>query len=100
MSETTTTTRRKTTVNIAMPGRFKVVVYNDSVTPMEFVVLLLTTIFKHGEQAATDLMFGIHTDGSAIVGVYPYEIAEQKAIDATKLSRSENYPLVIKVETE
>ena len=79
---------------------YKVVIINDDVTPMEFVILLLTTIFKHSESTATELMLTIHNENSAVVGVYNYEIAEQKTIDATMLARDNNYPLLIKLEVE
>ena len=42
----------------------------------------------------------IHTKGSAVVGVYSYEIAEQKAIETTKVSREHGFPLQVAIETE
>jgi ATP-dependent Clp protease adaptor protein ClpS len=98
MSDTTTKTKEVTTTVIKEPGKYKVVVCNDDVTPMEFVIVMLMTIFKHKQDSATDLTLKIHNDGRAIAGVYTYEIAEQKGIDATSLSREHGYPLVIKVE--
>ena len=38
--------------------------------------------------------------GSAVVGTYSYEIAEQKSIEATKLSRENGFPLQIALEKE
>jgi ATP-dependent Clp protease adaptor protein ClpS len=42
----------------------------------------------------------IHHEGSAVAGIYTYEIAEQKGIDATTLARENGHPLQIKVEAE
>jgi ATP-dependent Clp protease adapter protein ClpS len=42
----------------------------------------------------------VHQQGSAIAGIYNYEIAEQKALDGINLARSHGYPLLIKVEEE
>ena len=42
----------------------------------------------------------IHKEGSIIVGIYTYEIAEQKGMEATNESRSLGYPLQIKIEKE
>jgi ATP-dependent Clp protease adapter protein ClpS len=42
----------------------------------------------------------IHTNGSAIVGTYSYEIAEHKTIEATSLSRENGFPLQVKLEAE
>lgn len=82
------------------PGKFKVVVLNDDHTPVEFVVALLVSVFRHNQQSALELTMKIHQEGRAIVGTYTHEIAEQKALDGTKLARANNFPLVIKVEGE
>jgi ATP-dependent Clp protease adaptor protein ClpS len=42
----------------------------------------------------------IHDEGSGVVGLYIYEIAEQKAIEATTLCRDNGFPLRIKIEEE
>ena len=42
----------------------------------------------------------IHDQGSAVVAVLPYEVAEQKGIEVTVHARSNNYPLQIKLEPE
>jgi ATP-dependent Clp protease adaptor protein ClpS len=90
----------KVTDKLKAPSRYKVIVCNDDVTPIEFVVSLLMAIFRHDEKTALELTLKIHNNGSAIAGVYSYEVAEQKGIDATNLARSGGYPLIIKVEPE
>jgi ATP-dependent Clp protease adaptor protein ClpS len=79
------------------PKKYKVVVLNDDYTPMEFVIAMLMTVFKHGESQAIALTQKIHVEGSAVAGVYSHEIAEQKALDATELARGHGHPLVLKV---
>jgi ATP-dependent Clp protease adaptor protein ClpS len=95
-------TKQETTedLDVLDPGKYKVVVLNDDKTPMEFVIVLLMRIFHHSQQAAERLTMKIHNDGSATVGVYTYEVSEQKAIEGTNLARDNNFPLVIKVEEE
>ena len=61
---------------------------------------LFFTIFKHSEKTAQELTMKIHSDGQAIVGIYSFEIAEQKAVEATKLSRENGYPLQIAIDKE
>jgi ATP-dependent Clp protease adapter protein ClpS len=39
----------------------------------------------------------IHNDGSAVVGTYSYEIAEMKAMETINLSRSNGFPLQVKL---
>jgi ATP-dependent Clp protease adaptor protein ClpS len=67
---------------------------------MDFVVSLLVEVFRHSEKTAQELTMKIHSDGQAVVGVYSFEIAEQKSIEATKLSRENGFPLQIAIEKE
>ena len=78
--------KKQTTKQVKEPGKFKVVVCNDDVTTVEFVVAMLVSVFRYDERRAFDLTITIHQKGSAVAGVYPYEIAEQKAVDATNMA--------------
>ena len=100
MSETITKTRESVDTVVIEPGRFKVVLLNDDSTPIEFVIALLVKVFRHTEAAAIDLTMRVHNDGSAVAGVYTYEVAEQKGMESTNLARQNGYPLVTKVEAE
>jgi ATP-dependent Clp protease adaptor protein ClpS len=88
----------KITQEIKEPSKYKVVFINDEQTPMEWVVFLLTNIFRHSQLSAEELTMQIHTEGSGIVGIYSYEIAEIKATEATTASRNKGFPLQIKLE--
>jgi|TARA_B100000959_G_scaffold281210_1_gene344770 ATP-dependent Clp protease adaptor protein ClpS len=90
----------KITQKIDEPTLYKVIFLNDNATPMEFVIDVLVTIFKHSDTTARDITVKIHEEGSAVVGLYTFEIAEQKGVEATNLSRSHGFPLQIKVEKE
>ena len=100
MSETITKVKESIDTVILEPGRFKVVLYNDDSTPMEFVIALLIKIFRHSEESAVHLTMKVHNDGSAVAGVYTHEIAEQKGLESSNLARQHGYPLVIKVEAD
>ena len=41
---------------VARPPKFKVILYNDDYTPMEFVVAVLEQVFGKGPTEATQLM--------------------------------------------
>ncbi len=82
------------------PKRWKVVFLNDEVTPMDFVIGLLTETFKHSQETAKEITLEIHNNGSGIAGVYSFEIAEAKAVEATQLARGNGFPLNIKMEEE
>lgn len=90
----------KIKVQVKEPSLYKIIFLNDDHTPMEFVVSLLVELFKHSETTAHTLTMKIHEEGSGVVGVYSYEIAEQKAVEATALCRDNGFPLRIKVEEE
>lgn len=88
--------------NLALqePPMFKVIYFNDEVTSMEFVVASLIEYFNYTEATAQTITIDIHNQGSAVVAVLPYEIAEQKGIEITLHARAEGYPLQVKVEAE
>ena len=90
----------KIKIRITEPDRYSVIFLNDDLTPMDFVIDVLVNVFKHTHDTAKNLTMQIHEDGSAVVGVYTFEIAEQKGVEATTLSRASGFPLQIKVERE
>jgi len=90
----------KIVVALQPPKMWKVVFLNDDATPMELVIELLTGIFKHDESRAKEITLEIHNTGSGIAGVYTYEIAEQRGIEATSVARANGSPLRIQVEQE
>ena len=92
--------KTRTTDSLKEPCKFKVIVCNDDVTPVEFVISMLVGVFRHNEKSALELTLKIHNSGSAVAGTFSYEVAEQKALDATNLARANGYPLIIKVEPE
>lgn len=84
-------------VVVSEPLKWKVMVLNDDVTPINFVIALLMGVFKHDEDEAEEITMKIHNEGSAVAGIYSFEIAEAKAVDATSVARQEGFPLQLKV---
>jgi ATP-dependent Clp protease adaptor protein ClpS len=82
------------------PQRFKVILYNDDYTPMEFVVQILEKVFGKGPSAATQIMLQIHRGGMGIAGVYVLEIAETKSTTVQRMAEERGYPLRCGVEKE
>lgn len=97
---TDTAIEEKVVVDLQPPSLWKVVLLNDDATPMELVIELLTGIFKHTESAAKDITLEIHETGSGVAGVYSFEIAEQKGMEATAVARQNGSPLRILVDPE
>lgn len=97
-TDTNIVLEKKTKSKFAEPKQWKVILLNDDFTPMELVVVILTDIFHHQESVAKEIMLKIHTEGSGVAGVFPFEIAEVKSIEATNTARSNGFPLQVKLE--
>jgi ATP-dependent Clp protease adaptor protein ClpS len=76
-----------------LPKMFKVLLLNDDFTPMEFVVDVIKKVFLKSEDEAMRLMLKIHTEGMAVCGIYPHEIAETKMNQVLKLAKEQQHPL-------
>lgn len=90
----------KIKISISEPKRYKVLFLNDDKTPIDFVIELMMRVFKHTREVAEQLTLAVHNEGSAVVGVYNYEIAEQKGVEATNQARQAGFPLQIKIDQE
>ena len=90
----------KPNTTLQEPPLFKIIYINDDVTTMEFVVGTLIEYFNYNPDTASTITKDIHDQGSAVVAVLPYEIAEQKGIEVTLEARSKGFPLQVKVEAE
>lgn len=90
--------KSKRNLKIQEPKKYKVVMYNDDFTPMEFVVEILMDIFRKNYDDAVNLMMEVHQGTKATVGVYTYDIASTKAKEAMSRAREEGYPFRVKCE--
>lgn len=91
-----TEVRKKT----SRPSRYKVILFNDDFTPMEFVVMVLERLFGKSPAAATQIMLQIHRAGLGIAGVFVLEVAETKVAAVHKLAEQSGHPLRAGVEKE
>ena len=82
------------------PSLYKVLMLNDDYTPMEFVVYVLQRFFNMDHARAVDIMLTVHNKGVAVVGVYPFEIAETKVTQVMDCARSNQHPLQCTMEKE
>lgn len=100
MSEVDTNTATRTEQNLREPPMFKLIYLNDNKTSMDFVIDSLVDIFDYNVDTAEKITLDIHEEGSAVVAVLPFEIAEQKGIEVTVCARSNGFPLQVKLEAE
>ena len=80
------------------PPMYKVMLLNDDYTPMEFVVHILEAFFSMNREKATQIMLVVHTEGAAVVGIYPKDIAETKSEQVNQCAQENNHPLMSTVE--
>jgi hypothetical protein len=61
MASSDTIVEKKTKIvdSLKEPGKFKVIVCNDDVTPIEFVISMLISVFRHNEKSALELTLSI-----------------------------------------
>ena len=75
------------------PPLYNVVMLNDDYTTMEFVILVLTDVFRLSATVAEEKMLQIHHKGKAIVGVFPKDVAESKIYIVHSLAKQAEFPL-------
>ncbi|MDA1076816.1 MAG: ATP-dependent Clp protease adapter ClpS [Proteobacteria bacterium] len=80
------------------PQMYKVILLNDDYTPMEFVVHVLERFFTMNREKATQIMLVVHTQGSAVVGIFPRDIAETKSDQVNQYAQENDHPLISTVE--
>ncbi|SEQ84437.1 ATP-dependent Clp protease adaptor protein ClpS [Nitrosomonas sp. Nm51] len=78
---------------IKVPPMYKILLLNDDFTPMDFVVEVLRLFFSMDLEQATQVMLEIHTEGAAVCGVYPSDIASTKVNQVIEFARSNQHPL-------
>ncbi|WKZ35623.1 MAG: ATP-dependent Clp protease adaptor ClpS [Anaerolineales bacterium] len=79
---------------------YRVIIHNDVVTPMDFVVEVLKVIFFLANNRAAEIMLTAHIKGSAYVQTLPKPEAEKRLDNAHSTARIEGYPLRFTMEPE
>ena len=80
------------------PPFFKVLLHNDDYTTMDFVVMVLETIFAKDTIEATRIMLNVHHQGHGVAGVYSREIGENKVAVVHRIARKNQFPLKCSLE--
>jgi ATP-dependent Clp protease adaptor protein ClpS len=85
---------------VEKPPLYKVLLHNDNYTTMEFVVVILISVFHHSEGDAIRIMLQVHNKGMGVAGVFTREIAETKVAQVTELAQQHEFPLLCTMEEE
>ena len=80
------------------PPLFKVILLNDDYTPMDFVVVVLQTVFAMSREKATQVMLQVHREGMGICGTYTREVAAAKVDQVLGIARKHQHPLQCTME--
>lgn len=83
----------KTKPQSVEPDLYAVILLNDDYTTMEFVVLVLETVFNKQPAEAFRVMMLVHTTGRGLCGIYPYDVAETKVAAVHELAAGSGFPL-------
>ena len=85
-------------VKIKTPSMYAVIIHNDDITSMEYVVEVLVDIFQKPVTEAAALMMDVHEKGQGVAGVYVFDIAATKKTQADMRSAERGYPLKLTIK--
>ena len=93
MAATDNTVIQPKKLGLKPPSMYNVLLLNDDFTPMEFVVVVLQRFFSKDREQATRIMLKVHSEGQAVCGIYPKDVAETKVEQVVAFSRQNEHPL-------
>lgn len=100
MAKEQSSIRERQRTDLREPRRYKVIIYNDDFTTMEFVVDILKRVFRKSDSEAEQLMLQVHHTGQGVVGIYSYDVALSKVQLATSMAREQGFPLRLVCQPE
>src|SRR5450759_3918013 len=69
------------------PRMYKVILFNDDYTTMEFVIEVLQRFFAMTRERALQIMLKVHNEGLAVCGVYSLDVAETKITQVSEFEK-------------
>jgi len=79
---------------------YRVIIHNDDITPMDFVIHILMTVFLLPSANAAQVMYTAHLNGNAYVQTLPKSEAQRRIGKAHFAARLSGYPLKFTIEPE
>ena len=80
------------------PSMYNVLLLNDDYTPMEFVIIVLESVFNKKQDDATQIMLHVHKNGVGVCGTFTYEVAETKCKAVMDMAKKNEHPLQCTME--
>ena len=75
------------------PKMYAVIIYDDDITAADFVVDVLVRVFHKSSDDAYATMTHIDETGQGVAGVYTFDIAVTKKMQADQMAACEGFPL-------
>ncbi len=82
------------------PPRYRVLLHNDDYTTMDFVIMILQTVFQKNTDEATRIMLNVHHQGVGIAGIFTREIGETKVAIVHRMAKKNQFPLKCSLEKD
>jgi ATP-dependent Clp protease adapter protein ClpS len=79
---------------------YRLIIHNDDVTRMDFVVRVLTGVFFLPQPGAVEVRLTAHFNGAASVQILPKSEAQTRTNKAHFAAALEGYPLHLSLEPE
>lgn len=96
MSETMT----KPKIKIKKPSLYNVILHNDDVTPFDYVIMILMSIFGKSYEESYEITKNIHTTKGGIAGTFSKEVALEKVHEIKLVNSNYNLNLQSSIEEE
>src|SRR4030095_12936003 len=80
------------------PPLFKVILLNDDYTPMDFVVVVLQTVFSMSREKRTLVSLQVHREGMGVCGTFTRDVAAAKVDQVIDIARRHQHPLQCTME--
>jgi len=77
---------------------YRVILFNDDYTTMDFVIEILERFFAMSRERAMQIMLKVHNEGSAVCGVYSLDVAETKVAQVSEFAKQHGHPLRCSME--
>lgn len=87
-------------IETELESLYRIIIHNDNITPMDFVVHVLKSIFFLGNDKAAEIMLVAHIKGTAYVQTISKSEAGKRVDKAHSLADIEKYPLQFSIEPE
>jgi ATP-dependent Clp protease adaptor protein ClpS len=97
---TQTVTEPVTDSEMKLSPLYRVLIHNDDITPMDFVMQVLMEVFRLEAPRAYAVMMEAHETAVALVVVEALEKAEFHVDQSRSLSRARHFPLTFSIEPE